>query len=99
MNITTRTIEVSHQASAAPIQLALHTCGEGPLAVLIHGFPLDHRMWHGVMRGELAKQRTLCAIDLRGHGASPSHGDEVHTMELFADDVAAAIRLLSLIHI
>ncbi|MCK5942037.1 MAG: alpha/beta fold hydrolase, partial [Planctomycetes bacterium] len=63
-------------------------------AVLLHGFPLDHRMWLDVMHGELSRQRTLCAIDLRGHGQSPWCGDPVHTMELLADDVAQVIRAL-----
>lgn len=95
MDITTRTFEIPAAASTRATKLALHTCGKGPLAVLIHGFPLDHRMWHGVMRGQLASDRTLCAIDLRGHGASPPCGDEAHTMELLADDVATVIHALA----
>ena len=49
-------------------RIAVHVTGRGPLAVLIHGFPLDHRMWLDVMQGPLVERRTLCAIDLRGHG-------------------------------
>lgn len=89
--IETRTIDVPSPEGTQPI--AVHTCGQGPLAVLIHGFPLDHRMWHGVMQGPLAQRRTLCAIDLRGHGQSPGEGD-VFSMEQLADDVAAVIRQL-----
>lgn len=75
-------------------QLSLQLTGDGPLAVLIHGFPLDHRMWTDVLHGELRHRRTLCAVDLRGHGRSPWSGDPVHTMQRLADDVAAVIRSL-----
>lgn len=93
--IRTRMIEVGSPGTTEPIQLAVHTCGQGPLAILMHGFPLDHRMWLPVMHGPLSAHRTLCAIDLRGHGASGSNGLEVHSMEQFADDVAAVIRSMS----
>ncbi|MFY9345989.1 MAG: alpha/beta hydrolase, partial [Planctomycetota bacterium] len=76
-------------------ELAVHVAGRGPLAVLVHGYPLDHRMWLDQLHGPLAASRTLCAIDLRGHGASGSSGDPVHTMELLASDVAAVIRSLA----
>ena len=90
--IESRTIEVPSD-EGPPAQIAVHTRGTGPLAVLIHGFPLDHRMWHDVMNGPLATQRTLCAIDLRGHGQSTGSGD-VFSMERHADDVAAVIQAL-----
>lgn len=93
--IETRRIDVAataaHQRSA---RLAVHLAGAGPLAVLVHGFPLDHRMWTDVLHGPLAQRRTLCAIDLRGHGGSPWCGDDVHTMQQFARDVAAVIGTL-----
>lgn len=72
--------------------LAVHVAGQGPLAVLVHGYPLDRRMWFDLMRGPLAEHRTFAAVDLRGHGESPWCGDAVHTMERFADDVAAVIQ-------
>lgn len=85
--IETRFIDVG------PAKLAVHVCGKGPLAVLLHGYPLDSRMWLDVMHGEL-ERRTLAAIDLRGHGQSPWAGDGVHSMELLASDVAAVIKVL-----
>ncbi len=72
-------------------RIAVHLRGHGPLALLVHGYPLDHRMWLDLMQGPLGSQRTLCAVDLRGHGASPWAGDASHTMERFADDLAAVI--------
>jgi pimeloyl-ACP methyl ester carboxylesterase len=76
-------------------RLAVHIAGRGPLAVLLHGYPLDHRMWLDVLHGPLAERHTLVAIDLRGHGQSPWCGDAVHAMDTFADDVSAVIRTLS----
>jgi len=75
--------------------LAVHVAGKGPIAVLIHGYPLDHRMWLDTMHGPLAERRTLVAIDLRGHGRSPWSGDTVHSMDLLADDVATVVRTLT----
>ncbi len=76
-------------------RLAVHLTGSGPLAVLLHGYPLDHRMWLDVMTSPLAESHTLAAIDLRGHGESPWCGNNVHTMHGFADDVSAVIRTLT----
>ncbi|MBX3462346.1 MAG: alpha/beta fold hydrolase [Planctomycetes bacterium] len=76
-------------------RLAVHLAGRGPLAVLLHGYPLDHRMWLDAMHGPLAERHTLVAVDLRGHGQSPWCGDAVHAMDTFADDVSAVIRTLS----
>ncbi len=76
-------------------RLAVHVAGRGPVAILLHGYPLDHRMWLDALQGPLAQQRTLVALDLRGHGLSPWCGDRAHTMELFADDVATVIHTLT----
>lgn len=93
--ITTRFVDVPPGALGRAARLAVHVAGKGPLAVLLHGYPLDHRLWLDVLHGPLAQARTLAAIDLRGHGASPGSGDPVHTMALFAHDVAAVIRSLA----
>src|SRR5262245_15278215 len=76
-------------------RIAVHVAGLGPLAVLVHGYPLDHRMWLDAMQGSLTEQRTLVAIDLRGHGQSPWCGDTTHGMDLFADDVATVVHTLT----
>jgi pimeloyl-ACP methyl ester carboxylesterase len=76
-------------------RLAVHLAGEGPLAILLHGYPLDHRQWLDTLQGPLGAHRTLVAIDLRGHGASPWAGDAAHTMDLLASDVAAVVHTLT----
>lgn len=69
----------------------MHCAGDGPPAVLVHGYPLDHRMWLDLMRSKVAARRMLAAVDLRGHGGSPWAGESAHEMEILADDVAAVI--------
>lgn len=93
--IATRHVDVPASAHGRAARLAVHVTGRGPLALLIHGYPLDHRMWLDTLHGPLAQQRTLAAIDLRGHGDSPGTGDGVHAMELLAHDVAAVARSLA----
>lgn len=84
--------------------LALHTLRRGvpgslPLVVL-HGFPLDHRMWWDVT-DLLPGERTVIAPDLPGFGTSPSgpdlaaalgHDPEVASIDVMGDAVAAALR-------
>lgn len=89
--ITRRTIEVPAHGAHAATTLVAHVAGRGPVALLLHGYPLDHRMWLDVLRSPLAERRTLVALDLRGHGKSPAPGDATHTMERFAADAAAAL--------
>jgi 3-oxoadipate enol-lactonase len=93
--ITTRFVDVPARPDARPARIAVHLAGRGPLAMLVHGFPLDHRMWLEQLHGPLAEHRTLCAIDLRGHGQSPYAGDERHDMATFAGDVALVIKALT----
>ena len=97
--IETRVIPVSASALGNEAHIAVHLRGQGPLCVLLHGYPLDHRMWLDVLHSPLAERRTLCAIDLRGHGQSPWAGDTTHTMELLASDVAAVIRKIGRAHV
>jgi pimeloyl-ACP methyl ester carboxylesterase len=68
--------------------------GDGPIAVLIHGFPLDARMWTDQLTGLAGPFCKLVAVDLRGHGHSPWLGDEVNGMDLLASDVVDLIESL-----
>lgn len=67
--------------------------GEGPAAVFIHGFPLDHSLWLDQLKG-LAHVRRCIALDLRGFGRSDPIVDPVLTMEMLADDVAGLLEAL-----
>ena len=82
----------------------LHTLRRGspgtlPL-VLLHGFPLDHRMWLDVT-DLIAGDRTVLAPDLPGFGTSPSGPDVAETVgadpsvpsvDVMGDGVVAALR-------
>lgn len=81
--------------------LALHHHGpsDGTPLVLLHGFPLDARMWDGVVAA-LADQVRVIAVDAPGFGASPSF-EEVAvgvgrpaepSLETYADAVAQSLR-------
>ena len=84
--------------------LALHTLRRGvpgslPLVVL-HGFPVDHRMWLDVT-DLLPGERTVIAPDLPGFGTSPSGPDvaaalgadpAVPSIDVMGDGVAASLR-------
>ena len=67
--------------------------GEGPAAVFIHGFPLDHSLWLDQLKG-LAHVRHCIAPDLRGFGKSDPTVDPVLTMEMLADDIAGLLEAL-----
>ncbi len=67
--------------------------GEGPLALFVHGFPLDHSLWLDQLKG-LAHVRRCVAVDMRGFGRSDPVVDPVLTMEMLADDLAGVIEAL-----
>jgi len=67
--------------------------GEGPLAVLIHGYPLDHTLWLDQLAG-LSDIRRVVALDLPGYGLSERVTGRPLTMEALADDVAGLIEAL-----
>lgn len=71
------------------IQLNVVEAGSGPPLLLVHGFPLDHRMWQAQIE-ELARDACVLAPDLRGFGDSDAAG-EIVSMEDFADDLAALL--------
>ena len=61
-----------HHVPAAGTSFAVHTAGSGRPLVLLHGFPLDHRMWDS--QAPLAGHLRLVAPDLRGFGSSGGFG-------------------------
>lgn len=66
----------------------------GPCLVLVHGFPLDRRMWQAQLEG-LSRLARVVAPDLRGHGESEL-GEVPVTMDSHADDLAALMDYLDI---
>ena len=69
--------------------------GEGPLVVMIHGFPGFWYTWRHQMQG-LTDQFRIVAIDLRGYNRrdKPSGVDQ-YAIPLLVSDIIAVIRQLS----
>jgi len=81
-----------HHLPLRGTRLAVHTRGSGLPLVLLHGFPLDHRMWAG--QEPLADQLRLIVPDQRGFGASGNAVPE--SVAQLADD---AVALLDGLHV
>lgn len=77
-----------------PMTLGYDEAGNGPVLLLVHGFPLDRTIWSEQLR-ELSDIRRVVAVDLRGRGKSPAIATDGWTVDLYADDVAATIESLS----
>ncbi|WP_166826945.1 alpha/beta fold hydrolase [Thalassoroseus pseudoceratinae] len=60
--------------------------GHGPTVLLVHGFPVDHRMWRK-QTATLSQTHRVIAPDLRGFGESPATTGVI-SMTQFADDLA-----------
>jgi pimeloyl-ACP methyl ester carboxylesterase len=66
--------------------------GQGPLVVMIHGFPDCWLTWRQVMEA-LAKDYEMVAIDQRGYNLSDKpRGAEHYDMAVLVEDVAAVVR-------
>lgn len=62
--------------------------GQGQdIAILIHGFPMTHRLWHKVTPHLEAHMR-LILVDLKGFGGSSVKGAFELSFEELADDIA-----------
>lgn len=55
------------------VEIACSIGGDGPPALLLHGFPQNRAMW-GPIAARLADRFTVVAADLRGYGASSVPG-------------------------
>jgi 3-oxoadipate enol-lactonase len=72
------------------IGIAWDDCGSGPALCLIHGFPLNRRMWRPQIDALAASGYRVITPDLRGFGDSDVP-DAPYSMDLFADDLAALL--------
>jgi pimeloyl-ACP methyl ester carboxylesterase len=74
------------------VKLHYVTAGEGPLVVLLHGFPDYHYTWRDQMPA-LAKHFQVVALDLRGYNKSDKpEGVENYAMDKLIADVAAVLK-------
>lgn len=84
---------VSKNAFLNGITLAYDDVGSGPVVVLIHGFPLNRRMWRPQLPLLVAAGYRVIAPDLRGFGDSDAL-DAPCSMDLLADDLVALLDYL-----
>ncbi len=84
---------VHREISANGIRLHVAECGEGPLVVLLHGFPEFWWSWRHQLTALADHGYRAVAVDLRGYGDSdkPPRGYDLWTL---AGDVAGLIRAL-----
>jgi pimeloyl-ACP methyl ester carboxylesterase len=82
----------THRVDVRDTRLALHTSGSGIPVLLLHAFPLDHRMWHRQL--PLADHVRLIIPDQRGFGQS-TDGKPESICQLAHDAVA----LLDALHV
>ena len=71
------------------IKVRYSDTGKGRVIVLLHGFLCSHEIWDGFIK-TLSKKFRVIAIDLPGHGETPSIG-YYHSMELLAQSVKAVL--------
>ena len=70
--------------------------GEGPLVLMVHGFPESWFSWRHQMGPMAAAGFTAAAIDVRGYGGSDKPQPvEAYAMERMVADVAGAVEALS----
>lgn len=72
--------------------------GSGPVALLVHGFPLDSTMWLDQI-ADLSDIRRCIAPDLRGFGGSAPTTESDLSMERHASDMLAFIDALEIDHV
>lgn len=70
------------------MQLQFDAEGDGPLVVLLHGFPESRRTWQRILPAVAAAGFRVIAPDLRGYGDSPKpKGIEPYRLTHVAQDV------------
>ena len=87
-------VQSGEERGAPAMLLAYDDYGPGPVVVLLHGFPLNRKIWYGAgdeRRLDLSRDRA----DLRGHGDSAAP-EGVYTMDVMADDVIELLDALQI---
>ncbi len=78
-----------HHAEFKKTKVYYSDSGKGRVIVLLHGFLGSHEIWSEFIK-KLSKKFRVIAIDLPGHGQTPSIG-YYHSMELLAQSVKAVL--------
>jgi pimeloyl-ACP methyl ester carboxylesterase len=79
-------------ADSSGVKIHYVTAGEGPLVVLIHGFPDFWYSWRAQMPA-LAKHFQVVAIDMRGFNKSDQpEGVENYTLDKLVGDIEAVVK-------
>ncbi len=78
----------------ASVKLAYETRGRGTPLLLLHGYPLDHSIWHE-QASALQSKCQVITPDLRGHGNSPAPEGR-YSMDLMARDVLLLLDTLQI---
>ena len=87
-------VKHGYAVSQGGVKIHYATLGEGPLVVMIHGFPDFWYSWRRQMEG-LSDRFQVVAIDQRGYNLSDKpKGVENYDVRLLVGDVAAVIRHL-----
>lgn len=85
-----------HMIETNGVKLRAAVQGEGPLVVMVHGFPESWYSWRHQMAPLAAAGFTACAIDVRGYGGSDKpHPVEAYAMKQMTADVAGVVDALS----
>jgi pimeloyl-ACP methyl ester carboxylesterase len=87
-------VKHGYAVSEGGVKIHYASLGEGPLVIMIHGFPDFWYSWRHQMAG-LSDRFHVVAIDQRGYNLSDKpKGVESYDMRLLVGDVAAVIRHL-----
>ncbi|MDY6949570.1 MAG: alpha/beta fold hydrolase, partial [Pseudomonadota bacterium] len=86
--------QVEHRyADANGVKIHYAALGEGPLVVMIHGFPDFWYSWRKQMRALADNGYRTAAVDLRGYNRSDKpKGVANYAMPLLVGDIAAVVR-------
>jgi len=78
------------------IRLRVATAGDGPLVILVHGFPESWYSWRHQIKALSESGYRVAAPDVRGYGGSDRpHAVEAYDMESLTGDIAGLAHALS----
>ena len=78
------------------VKIRVAVAGEGPLVVLVHGFPESWYSWRHQIKALSEAGYRVAALDVRGYGGSDRpHPVEAYDMESLTGDVAGVAKALS----